>query len=545
MHDVVFLHPPAFPDFRLRPRDFGPISDVIPSYPIFDTYPLGFASLLAYLEERGFRARIINIAARMILRRGYSILETIRKTKAKVYAIDLHWLCHLNGALYLAKLVKEFYGAPVILGGISSTVFWRDLIKIPFIDFIMRGDTTEEPMYKLLEAIEDDKTDFGSIPNLVWKKDDRIVENEFNYVPETLEAIDYSIFVRCAARDGWLDYLPFANYIKAPIVGIFTVKGCTMNCAACGGSAYTYRKYFNRKKLALKRPEVIVEEMLSAGERIKASIFFIGDLQQTGKAKEILLKIREAGLDNSLIFEFFKTPSRELLEYYRKAGDEVYLQISPETHDEKIRLLYGRPYTNDQLLKFLKNAVRMNFNRIDLYFMVGLPKQDFNSAEATGKFAGKLCSKKIDTFIAPLAPFIDPGSLAYEFPARYGYRILFRSLKEYSKALNEIVWYRMMNYESEYMDRKTIALATYRASKILLRSKIEKGIVSEDIGQELIRKIELREESLLNEKTNPGICRILCDLGELYPSKQFFLSLRKKVIEDALLGFAYKIIKRI
>ena len=84
-----------------------------------------------------------------------------------------------------------------------------------------------------------------------------------------------------------------------------------------------------------------------------------------------------------------------------------------------------------------------------------------------------------------------------------------------------------MNYESEYMDRKTIALATYRASKILLRSKIEKGIVSEDIGQELIRKIELREESLLNEKTNPGICRILCDLGELYPSKQFFLSLRK------------------
>jgi len=177
--------------------------------------------------------------------------------------------------------------------------------------------------------------------------------------------------------------------------------------------------------------------------------------------------------------------------------------------------------------------------------MVGLPKQDFNSAEATGKFAGKLCSKKIDTFVAPLAPFIDPGSLAYEFPARYGYRILFRSLKEYSKALNEIVWYRMMNYESEYMDRKTIALATYRASKILLRSKIEKGIVSEDIGQELIRKIELREESLLNEKTNPGICRILCDLGELYPSKQFFLSLRKKVIEDALLGFAYKIIKRI
>ncbi len=25
-------------------------------------------------------------------------------------------------------------------------------------------------------------------------------------------------------------------------------------------------------------------------------------------------------------------------------------------------------------------------------------------------------------FVAPLAPFLDPGSLAFEFPGRYGYR---------------------------------------------------------------------------------------------------------------------------
>lgn len=548
MYDLALIHAPAFPNFRFRNIDFGPISDVIPSYPIFDTFPLGLVSLQVYLEKRGFKVKIINLAARALLSRKFDMSKALEKIKARVYGVSLHWLVHLNGALWVAKKIKEIHEAPILLGGLSSTVFWKDLIKLPFIDYIIRGDTTEEPVRILLELLDNDVEELSRVPNLVWKKDKKIIENNFNYVPNELDPIDHSVFVRCATRDGWLDSLPFANFIQAPITAVFTVKGCAMNCAACGGSAYAFKKYFNRNRLAIKKPEKIVEEVLSISERIKASIFFVGDLQQTGMAKEILRAIREERIDSPLIFEFFRPPGKELLEEYRKASDDVYLQISPETHDTELRLLYGRPYTTSQLLRFLRNAVTLNFNRLDVYFMIGIPHQDISSAINTAKFAGKLLIPgKIDAFIAPLAPFIDPGSLAYDYPSRYGYRILYRRLADYSKALNKDLWVEMMNYESLEMHREEIALATYIATRILLEEKVRKGIISEEQGKELIEKILSRERNLVKKsfrkKTEYKVEKITCHIKELYPSRAFFLSLKPRILIDGAIGYLHRFLR--
>ncbi|MBL8056443.1 MAG: hypothetical protein JNK29_07075, partial [Anaerolineales bacterium] len=40
--DLVLLHPPSVFDFRERPAFDGPLSDVIPSSPVFEMYPVGF-----------------------------------------------------------------------------------------------------------------------------------------------------------------------------------------------------------------------------------------------------------------------------------------------------------------------------------------------------------------------------------------------------------------------------------------------------------------------------------------------------------------------
>lgn len=54
-YDVVLLHPPSVYDFRERPAFYGPIADVIPSSPIFEMYPMGFATLASHLRRHGFR----------------------------------------------------------------------------------------------------------------------------------------------------------------------------------------------------------------------------------------------------------------------------------------------------------------------------------------------------------------------------------------------------------------------------------------------------------------------------------------------------------
>jgi len=87
---ITFLHAPAFYDFRKRNAYYGPISDLIPSTPIFDMYPLGIISLASYLEKMGYKTKVINLAALMLLDKNYDVEARISKIKSDLIAIDLH-----------------------------------------------------------------------------------------------------------------------------------------------------------------------------------------------------------------------------------------------------------------------------------------------------------------------------------------------------------------------------------------------------------------------------------------------------------------------
>jgi hypothetical protein len=71
--DLILLHPPSLYDFRKLPGLHGPISDVVPSTPIFEMYPIGFASLSEYLERHGLKVRIVNVALKMLKDEGFDV----------------------------------------------------------------------------------------------------------------------------------------------------------------------------------------------------------------------------------------------------------------------------------------------------------------------------------------------------------------------------------------------------------------------------------------------------------------------------------------
>ena len=106
--DLILLHPPSVYDFRERPAMHGPISDVIPSTPVFEMYPLGFVSMVGFLEQHGYRARIINLAVKMLRRPSLDVEKVIAKLDAQAIGFDLHWLAHAAGALDLAEMVKKY-----------------------------------------------------------------------------------------------------------------------------------------------------------------------------------------------------------------------------------------------------------------------------------------------------------------------------------------------------------------------------------------------------------------------------------------------------
>ena len=83
--DMTFIHAPSVYDFRKKPIFYGPVSDVIPSSPVFEMYPVGFMTISSHLEAAGFKTRIANIAVQMLI-----------FTKEKQEEIDRYILQHLS-----------------------------------------------------------------------------------------------------------------------------------------------------------------------------------------------------------------------------------------------------------------------------------------------------------------------------------------------------------------------------------------------------------------------------------------------------------------
>ena len=105
--DLLLLHPPSVYDFRQKAIMYGPVSDLIPSSPVFEMYPLGFLTITNYLEERGYHVRIVNLALRMMNDRRFDVPAFLAKLKPRAVGIDLHWLPHAHGAIEVAKIVNQ------------------------------------------------------------------------------------------------------------------------------------------------------------------------------------------------------------------------------------------------------------------------------------------------------------------------------------------------------------------------------------------------------------------------------------------------------
>jgi B12-binding domain/radical SAM domain protein len=493
--DLILLHPPSVYDFRQKTILYGPVSDLIPSSFMFEMYPIGFTSIAEYLEARGYRVRIINLAVRMLNDRKFDAEALIRRLEAPVFGIDLHWLVSAHGAIEIARIVKKYHRrARVVMGGLSASYFYRELMHYLEVDYVIRGDSTEEPLKQLMDCITS-KRPPEEVPNLVWRdKKGKIRENPFSHVPADLSNVMLSYYdntMRSVIRYRDLaSYTPFKGWTSYPITAVLTCHGCTENCVICGGSAAAYRNFYNRKRTVFRPPESVARDVKQIERFSRGPIFILGDLRQAGEryAYEVLEQLKEKRVKNQLILELFSPAPASFLHQMSLACPNFCLEISPESHDPKVRKASGRNYSNQDLELTLGHALSVGCGRLDVFFMIGLPKQTPKSVMATIDYSDYLFQrfkgdKRLSLFIAPISPFLDPGSLGFEQPVRHGYRTLFRTLEEHRQALVAPSWKYSLNYETKWMNRQQIVDTAYEAILRLNRLKAKYGIIPRKMAE--------------------------------------------------------------
>jgi B12-binding domain/radical SAM domain protein len=486
--DLLLLHAPSVYDFRNKSIFYGPVSDLIPSSTVFEMYPVGFLTISSYLKSQGLDVRIVNLALRMMKDRGFSVPEFLRRQRPRAIGIDLHWLPHAHGALEVARIAKEIHpGIPVIFGGLSSTYFHQELITFPQVDYVLRGDSTEIPLYQLLLALEN-KTPLDAIPNLTYRQSGLPHVNPLTFLPSGLDyadlRADLMVEMVLCHRD-LTSVIPFGGWTRNPITALFTVKGCAHECATCGSSHTTCGHLTQRTAPVFRSPESLVQNMKALSRFSRGPIFLVGDLLQAGRehADAVLDRIRAADIENQIVFEFFDVPPVDFLRRIDAHARNWSLELSPESHDHDVRRAQdGEPgYDNAQMEEALAEALRLRVTRIDVFFMIGLPRQTYQSVQDTIRYCERLfqmSDRRLSCFISPMGPFLDPGSRVFEEPEKFGYRMFARTLSEHRKLLVQPSWERILSYETEWMTRAELVDATYDAAEKLNNLKLQYGRIT-------------------------------------------------------------------
>jgi hypothetical protein len=158
--------------------------------------------------------------------------------------------------------------------------------------------------------------------------------------------------------------------------------------------------------------------------------------------------------------------------------------------------------------------------------MTGIPGQTYNSVMDTIDYCEYLMKRfgsRLMPFISPLAPFIDPSSLVWDNPERYGYKLLYKTLEEHRQALLQPSWKYILSYETKWMNRDQIVDATYEAGRRLNLLKMKYGQIDKDKGECTDQRIKAAID------LNNHIDRIILEEPEKEKRRARLMKLKKEM----------------
>lgn len=474
--DLLLMHAPAFFDFRNRRDIYFPFlgtSGDVPITPLYEYFPIGFKTLQRFLGDRGYEVRIINLSSVLLRFPRLDFDDLLDALDTPLIGIDLHWMVHVQGSLAVAKRISEVRSdIKVIFGGISSTYYAHELIRYPFIDMVMRGYDTLEPMAQLLSARAAGRS-AEQVPNLVWKDNaGNVHDNAFSHNPGGYTCgIDWSQQPQEAESKS-----------SIPILEILSTQnaGCAYNCGWCGGSREAFRRIYKRHRtMARKSLEEISYEFQTI-RRIPGvnnyHFYSVGSYNESPQGMHRFLDhVGESNLKSVSYEQFFLT-REDILEHMARSNRRTMITLSPESHDPTVAKLAGRGvYTNEQMEVWIERALELGIYQIDIWYFVGMPQQGPDSVQATVDYCGRLLrkfkGKNVNPMICPMVPFLDPASTFFEYPEEHGYRVYHRSVEEHRRGMERASLFNRINYETRWLSRQQLVEVGFRAVRQLMEIK--------------------------------------------------------------------------
>jgi hypothetical protein len=409
----------------------------------------GLPALAAFLAGNGVPTRVWSLHAE----RAAGIRRDLATELADVglLGISVQWFYQLPAALRLAQAARAAgYGGFVVLGGFTASLFARELVgRQRTIDGVIRGDG-EEPLLALARELERAVPRLQRVPNLVWRgprgglrvqrlsyTGDQAAVNQLDFGRlDTIEHLD--AYLAASAWGAITDGSPRLSPAFAQTHYLGAGRGCSVDCATCGGGRRAHRRHSGRRGVVFRDPGRLVDDAVAATQLGCSSLHACFDPAPNGRHwHRFMDAVEERGLRTSMLFESFALPDEGFLTRFSQVFEQGVVVLSPETADEELRARNrGFPYSNESLDRTLALIGRRGL-RAQVFLGYLVPGEDVRGLHRTRRWARRLAERHGEyTDLLHLPYSTDPGSPLAADPDRWGMCVQVGDAASYLRALD-------------------------------------------------------------------------------------------------------------
>jgi radical SAM superfamily enzyme YgiQ (UPF0313 family) len=312
---------------------------------------------------------------------------------------------------WISALKREKPDVKIVIGGPFYTYLSEYIMqKVKEIDFLVLKEA-EIPFLKLCEKLEGNTNIFEGVPNLIYRKDGRIVENNIIKPPKNLDEYPSPYLT------GILD-----EYFESgkKYFGIQTSRGCPFSCLYCAWNCQSsYRGFEKVRYFSSSR---IIEELKYIEKRVRAGAKIEVYDATFNEIQDRLFEISEKIIDNKIDLNFGVRIRADLLNHdqitYLKSMGVWIIRIGIENVGESIKKsnrVQAHGKIEDNLIKIKDLGIKISAN-----IMLGLPGQNKREILDTINFIDNIGVDvaTVNIFDPP------PSSNIYKSPEKFGFEII-------------------------------------------------------------------------------------------------------------------------
>lgn len=202
--------------------------------------PFGLASLGSYVEKEGYTIKGIDMnvpaekTAIRYLNVDHELLTEIVKYSPDMVAMS-SYASNMYNILFWARILKKSLpNVFIVVGGNHVSYIAKECLqKCPEIDMAVRFEG-EIPFKMICENIAKNHHDYSNIPNIVYRKNGKIVENELISLIKNINSLPP------------LNREYFRDSMRGEIVNhadVITARGCPFHCTFCDCNHYWKKTY--------------------------------------------------------------------------------------------------------------------------------------------------------------------------------------------------------------------------------------------------------------------------------------------------------------